>query len=758
MNILKIILTIICKNIFNLFSFIIIFFNSSILISKEIIIDGNNFSDDQVIISIIGEIPEFDEKSQSNYILKKLNKSGLFKSVEVSFDSINFYVNIIEYPSINKIYYDNNDRLKDDQLDQIALELEVNNISDIKINKFIDELKLIYQSFGYNNIIINSKTENFNNNTANLILEFNEGQITKIRKININGNAAFESDTIISKIKSKTKKISNIFANNNFKIFQINNDIIRIEKFYKSEGYIDINVDYNVEYYENNKVEVNFFIDEGLRHYISNINFDNQLSQNNNFDDLLNDFISKNQNLIDKVYSINQLEKLETDLSSTLKSSGVNYFEINSYTKVSSNNVDILFVIKSTKPKYINQINISGNDRTYDYVIRREIDVAEGDPINDLTLRQIRKKLNNLLIFKNVDVEMKTSDEDEDSKNIEIDVEETQTGSFNVGFSVGSLDGISFLTGLKERNINGTGRSLEFLINTNDDNKEFTFSTSEKFIFNRDIEHAYSAIYKESDFATSKSYKLNALNLETNFNYTLSDNLYHTIGIGYQLKEYIITNSSTVSDNIAKSSGESISFNLNNDLIFNTLNSFIKPTKGNYFLFANSIQTPSSSSNGYFKNIITFKKYFEIKNDIYSIQTKLGNIYSLNDSEILSDDKFSLGGRWLRGFDNYGAGPRDSRTSYVGGNNIIAAKFDYSRPITLNDQNPIYLNLFNDYGLVWGNQNNVTSSDETVRSSYGFGINYYSPIGPIGFTWGFPINDKDYDIKRMFTFSIGNLN
>ena len=144
--------------------------------------------------------------------------------------------------------------------------------------------------------------------------------------------------------------------------------------------------------------------------------------------------------------------------------------------------------------------------------------------------------------------------------------------------------------------------------------------------------------------------------------------------------------------------------------------------------------------------------------NIFSAQGKLGNIFSLNDSEISADNKFSLGGRWLRGFDAYGAGPRNSRTSYVGGNNILALKLDISRPISLNEQNPIYLNLFNDYGTVWGNKNTVTSSDQDLRVSYGFGINYYSPIGPIGFSWGFPLVHKDYDIKRMFLFSVGNLN
>ena len=135
----------------------------------------------------------------------------------------------------------------------------------------------------------------------------------------------------------------------------------------------------------------------------------------------------------------------------------------------------------------------------------------------------------------------------------------------------------------------------------------------------------------------------------------------------------------------------------------------------------------------------------------------MGNIISISNNDILTDDKFSLGGRWLRGFDIAGAGPRNSRTSYVGGNNLFVTKFDYSREIFDNSDFPILINFFNDYGLLWENKTTPTQSDNNLRSSVGFGIKYYSPIGPIGFTWGFPIIEEEYDINRMFLFSVGNI-
>ena len=744
------------KSIINKALFFLLLFINIEVFAKEFIIEGNEYTDEDIVISIIDKIPDTDIESQTNYILKKLISSNLFKSVEVSYDSKNYIIKIIEYPSINNFFYINNERIEDNDIDNIVKELEIYTLSKSQINDLIEELSKIYKSFGYNNIQIEYKSEDYSNNSSDIYLYFNEGNITKINKINITGNDTFDKNIILSKMKSKTKKITNIFANNNFKLFELNNDIIRIQNFYKSKGYKDASAEYSVEYFSNNKVEIDLIINEGNQYFFSAINIKNNLDNNINLDNQLSSFVDKSQINIDSIYFFEKIDEIEYDIAEILENSGIQYFKITAFEKIDNYKADILFEISPTQPVYVNQINISGNDRTYDYVFRREFELAEGDPVNDSKIKNISRKLNNLNFIGNAKVE--STSINENSQNIDIVVEETQTGSFNVGLSIGTLDGAAFVTGLKENNINGTGRTLEFLVNTNNNNKEFVLSTSDKLFINNNVNHGYSINYKENDFSKSQSYKLNTLTFDTSFRYEFSDNTYHSFGIGYSLKDYQVTDDSTVVNIIKNSQGESISFNISNDFTRNNLNSYIKPTRGNFLSFANLLETPSSSNNGFIKNVITGKKYYTINKNIFSAQGKIGNIFSLNDSSILSDNKFSLGGRWLRGFDSNGVGPRDSRTSYVGGNNVMALKLDLSRPITLNDQNPIYLNLFNDYGSVWGNKNKVTSSDQDLRISYGFGINYFSPIGPIGFSWGFPLVDKDYDIKRMFLFSIGSLN
>ena len=338
-----------------------------------------------------------------------------------------------------------------------------------------------------------------------------------------------------------------------------------------------------------------------------------------------------------------------------------------------------------------------------------------------------------------------------------IEVEEKQTGSFNAGVSVGTLDGFAIVTGLRERNFYGTGRSIDFLVNTSDDRNEFKLVTSDRLSTQNNADINYKINYKQEDLSKSSSYKLDTLTSGIGIGYSLNKNLYHNIALEYVLKDYKITNSSTVSNSILNSSGGNMSYLLKNNLKYSTLNPGFVSKNGNFFNFNNTIETPTSSSNGFVRNIITLKQYHSMDNNIFSIQTKIGNIFSLNNNDILTDDKFSLGGRWLRGFDNYGVGPRNSRSSYVGGNNIAATKLDYSYQINSNSNFPIYLNLFNDYGIIWDNKTTPTNSDNNLRASAGFGIKYYSPIGPIGFTWGFPLIDEEYDIKRMFLFSIGNI-
>ncbi len=741
-----------------IFSVLLLCFFSNKISANNIIIEiqGNNFTDEDVILSLIKNKPEKISEDYSNYLIKTLDNSLLFEDVSVTIDNNKYIIVILEFPNIDKIIFNNNERLKDEELLKIANELNITNLNPSIINNFIEELTKIYESFGYNNSDI-SYYENLNSetNTVDLYFDINEKEITKINKILFTGNVSIDNSILRSTIKSKTKTLLNLFANNNFKRFIVENDIRKISRLYKDNGYIDINVDYKIEYLNTNRVNIFFNIIEGEKYIFSSIKI-------NDDDEILNSKVTQlilNQisesSLINQNYSISNINKLRDNISDEIINSGFDFFEISSLEKIENKKVDILFNIKSVQPKYIKQINIYGNSRTYDYVIRRELTLIEGDAVYKSQLEKVTNKLKSLRLFKSVNVIEKELDGN--LVDLEINVEENQTGTVNAGVSVGTLDGFAIVAGLSERNFYGTGRSVKALVSTSEDKTEFTFETTDRIFYENNVDISYKAKLKEEDFATTSSYKLDTFSTGIGISYDLTPKIRHKVDIDYLLKDYVVTNSSTVANAIANSSGKNASFLLRNILYYSTLNSGFLPKNGRSISFNNFIETPTSSSNGYLKNILTVKNYKKINKNIFSNQTRIGNVISLSNNDILTDDKFALGGRWLRGFDSFGAGPRESRTSYVGGNNLIVTKFDYSRELLNNADFPIFLNIFNDYGMLWENKTKPANNDNTIRASVGFGIKYYSPIGPIGFSWGFPIADENYDINRMFLFSVGNI-
>ncbi len=741
-----------------LFKILIIIFFSLKVSSNEISIkiNGNNFTDQLAIYSLIKDNPKEMSEEYSNYLLKTLDKSLLFENVSVIMNDNAYIITVKEYPNISSINFNLNERFEDEELLEFSKELNLNNLNPLSIKNFKLEIQNLYESLGYNNININHYSNiNTKTNTADIYFEVNEGTITKINNIYFSGNENIDKQILRSIITSKTKSLINIFANNSFKKSKIINDSRKIKNYYANSGYLDVQIKYRIEFLDSNRVNIYFDIFEGSLFSFKDIDIlDSEKLLNQYLKDSINQIIA--QNFIDNTkFSQEIIKKIKKEISNEIVISGIDFFEILTLEKKEEKLISILFEIKSIKPKYTNQINIYGNSRTFDKVIRRELDLAEGDAVHKNQIQLMQEKITALNLFESVEIIEK--DLGDNKVNIEITVKEKQTGTLSAGLSLGTLEGVGVVAGLNESNFYGTGRSLSLLLNTTQNRTEFTFETTDR-IFNEDnVDLTYRTKYKEEDFTVSSSYKLNTFKTGLGIAYNINPNLRHSVDLDYIIKDYNVTNASTVSSVISKSSGENVSFVLQNKLNYNTLNSYYLPKKGAAISFSNFLETPNSSNNGYLKNIITLKNYYQFDKNIFSIQNKIGNIISLNNNDVLTDNKFSLGGRWLRGFDSFGAGPRNSRTSYIGGNNLIATKFDYSRELTNNSDFPILLNIFNDYGLVWENKTKPTKNDNKLRSSYGFGIKYYSAVGPIGFTWGFPLQDESYDIKRMFLFSIGNI-
>ena len=725
-------------------------------------INSSENIDKEFIISIIDEYLDDLSDENLNLIVKKLSENYDFEEVSVQVDNNFLVINIVENPIINEFIFIGNERFKKEEFLTIIKQKQDYIFYNKKnVNQIINSIKELYTSYGYNKIDISYEMISLENNSVNVKFFFNEYEISKIKKINFIGNLNFNKKSLISQINSKEKSFLSFSSKSNFKLYEVKNDIIRLLLFYQSKGFRNVEIDYIYEFnIEKNYFDISFIINEGKKYYFNKFDLvNNILISDEKFVNETNDFFNfyiNNNIKINTPYNRTQLIDFKDNLSEFLFSNGISFFEIKILDKINNEKIDILIEIADVKPEYVKIININGNSRTKDKVIRREIEFAEGDAINDFLISQTTKNLNRLDIFKKV--EINKNNKNDNSLEIDVLVEEKTTGDFNIGVSFGTLGGATFVTGLREKNIGGSGRKVEFTINTSDDNTTYVIDVVEPYFANKKLDFLYGVSHKNKDLSTSSSYKYSNFISKLGFRYELFDDFFHNILLKYELKDYIVTDSSTVSSNILNLQGTNAQIAFINSFKYNKLNSFIRPSEGSYTSFKNTISPVTNSTNGFIQNLISYTKYSEYKNYIFSVNSKVGSINSLQNDEINLDNKYSLGGYWLRGFDMFGAGPRNSSTSYVGGNYIGALKLDLIRPIDKNSDNPIDFHIFTDAGKVWDNKNNPTHSKESIRASYGVGIKFYSPIGPVGFSWSFPLIDEDYDIKRMFLFSIGNLN
>ncbi len=688
--------------------------------------------------------------------LKSLFATGLFADVQLAENNGVITVNVTENPIINQIAFEGNDEIKDDSL-LSEIQLRPRQVfTRTKVQNDVTRLYELYRRSGQYSAVVEPKIIQLDQNRVNLVFEISEGPVTKIGSIRFVGNQRFNDEELRSVLASSEERWYNFLTSSDrYDADRLAFDQELLRKFYLKEGYADFRILSAVS--ELSKDKNDFFItitvDEGERYRVSDVRINSQIRNLNP------ESLKKNITFQPKEWYNAEEVKTTADVMTT--SLGDLQFAFATVTPDVQRNrdqktVDIIFNINEGPRVFVERINIDGNSRTLDKVIRREFELSEGDAFNRTKLSKSEQNVKDLDFFEKVDVKTLPGSAP-DKTVVDVSVAEKSTGELSVGAGFSTSDGPLADFRIRERNFLGKGQDLELATTIAGKRTEFDVSFTEPYFMDRDLSAGIDAFHITRDQQDESSFDQRRTGGGFRIGYPLSDKWRQTWR--YRIEQNEIRNvDSDASRFIQDQEGNRFTSAISQRIVYDDLDSRVFPTDG----FTSWIDTEFAGAGGdakYVSGKVGAAYYYPIaKQWTFSTTGEVAAIEGWSDDTVRINERFFLGGDNLRGFDTAGVGPRDLTTDdALGGNKYYRGSVELRFPIGFPEEMGVYGHAFGDVGSLWSlNESGVGIVDEnTPRASAGIGFSWRSPFGPLRIDLAEPILKEDYDKDELFRFSFG---
>ncbi len=723
---------------------------------EKIKINGERRLSESFILKFLPEYPntKFNE-DVLNEFTKNLYNSGMFSKVNINVNKSTLEIDVEEYPVINEISFAGNDLLDDESLKNTILISSRDIYNENSLIDSIEKIKIEYQKIGRYLAEVTIKKSPISEGRVNLIFEINEGVLLVVKNINFEGNKNFSDNELKSNISTKEDAWYKIFGSNKFIPERLEYDKEKLRDFYNERGYIDFNVkvargDLLPDF---SGFNLNFIVNEGQRYKINKINIYTSLVDSKKIKSLLKKlYVNKGD-----YFNSRALEESSKFLIENFENDGFNFIKIvPSLKKIKKNLVDIKFNVTKGDEKYIDKIIIIGNTRTNDSVIRRELSVLEGDPFNKAKLDSSINSIKRLGYFESVNYRLDNS-MTSNSTNIVIEVKETNTGSVSFGVGYSSLNDTTVTFGLNERNFLGEGKKLRLQANLSEKKTSYNIGMTEPYFLDRHLS-LFGNVFDQETENTKGDVKTHKTGIDLGVGFQSND-ISQSLKYTFSTSETSTTSNSTAASITGEEGLEIVTSSITHGLSKDTRDSYYNPTSGYKWRFENTVAGVGGDSN-FYKSVFNFRSFHPINFGDYILGFKSGaGFIRAFEDKVTSSNRFFLGGRTLRGFDNAGVGPRDTGNNQaVGGNNFYNISLELKSDKLMPDDTGLKWFVFSDIGSIWGTdyKSGVQGfDDKQPRVTNGFGLSMTTPIGPLEMVWGFPIQSENYDIEENFQFSIG---
>ena len=728
-------------------------FANEIEIINEIKVDGLQRISYETVLSYgnININSEYSEKT-SNNIIKNLYETQLFSDVAINYSNNILTIVVKENPTVNLVLFEGNKSKKDEDLiEEIKLK-ERSVFSRSNVKEDVKRLLELYQRSGRLSAKIDPSVELLDNNKVNLIYKIDESNVSNVSKISIIGNKNFTDKELKKIMTTKSKSLLRFWSSGGqYDPDRIEYDKELIQSFYSENGYVNFKFTSSIAQLVSgsNDFEIIFTISEGDEFKFGDIIVISELEKLDA--KMIEDNLSSNNtgNIFNSKIVKDSVEFIKDSASGY----GFTFIKINPEMVINNKDktVDVTFEINEGPKVYINLININGNTRTIDNVIRREFTFSEGDAYNKFTINYSIDSIKALNFFEKVDL-IEERVEDTDRLNINVNVVEKNTGSATLGAGYGDQNGATLTAGLSEDNFLGKGQKVKISTSFSNTQNLYDFSITEPYFIGKNLS-IRTDLYSRFDDNANVKYETETIGLGLSLGFPLSAKNRITT-------KYSLLSSKTTADSDATQyerllAGTSSISQVGYSLSIDNRNSPYKPSAGSIFKIDQNLAGIGGTSN-FIENKITYKFYKRLhKGFIGAIKSEFGTINGFNGKHAPIESMFNIGGKNLRGFKYGKVGPQLS-SSFTGGNYyyVISNETNFDLPI---DEYDISSSLFLDVGSVWGLDDRYGNIDDSHKLRASIGVNFVwdSAIGPINFVLAEPFMSEPTDTTDKFSFDIG---
>ena len=689
--------------------------------------------------------------------LKALFSTGLFSDVAIDMQGSTLVVKVTENPIINRVAFEGNRKIEDDKLRDEIRSKARQVFTQARVRADVERLLSIYRRSGRYNAVIEPKIIKLEQGRVDLVFEINEGDVTGIKRITFIGNEHFSDGTLRGKIRTVESTWWRFLSSDDrFDPDRLNLDRELLRKFYLSEGYADFRVESAVAELSPKRdgFFLTFTIQEGERYKLGKVDISTRFQ---GLDvDTLKSYLTVSEG---DWYDANEVDKTVTALSDAVGSLGYAFVDVrpNIRRNRETHTIDITFNIQEGPRVYVERIDISGNTRTLDKVIRREFRLAEGDAFSTAKVRRSEQRLKNLGFFEKVDVSA-TPGSTPDKTDLQVQVVEQSTGEISFGAGYSSVGGILGDISIRERNLLGKGQDLRLGLSLGTLSSLVDLSFTEPYFLDRPLAAGFDIFRTSNNRQAIASYSDASLGFALRAGWAYTEHTSQTVR--YTLRQTNIYDVQPFASPVVQSqAGESVTSEISETLSWDTRDQRLNPTKG--WLIRHTIAVAGLiGDNYYFRTTADATFYQQIVEDfVASISGSVGYIAPFNNTNLRLTNRFFIGGDSLPGWAVGGIGPRDGNTGdSLGGQYYYTGMGELSFPLGLPKEIGIVGKAFVDVGSLWGAVQQAGASildDQLMRVGTGVGLQWLSPFGPIRIDYTFPLVHQPYDRLQNIRFSFG---